>query len=119
MVFQDGGGYVDPLDDVRGAIVLDNLIEDGAIPPMIGIFVDPGVFPDIEDPRKRKNRNTEYDAFDSRYADFLVDEMLLAFENSRPSVTTPRRIRPSPWRPGGSAREAPRWSSGRRHPEPG
>lgn len=76
MVFQDGGGYLDPDDDVRGGIVLDNLIHSGAIPPMVGVFVDPGVFPEIDDPHERTNRNAEYDAFDSRYADFLLDEVL-------------------------------------------
>lgn len=76
MVFQDGGGYLDPDDDIRGAIVLDNLIDAGAIPPMVGLFVDPGVFPEVENPRERKNRNAEYDAFDSRYADFLIEEVL-------------------------------------------
>lgn len=77
MVFQDGGSFLDPDHDLRGAIVLDNLIAAGAVPPMVGIFVDPGVFPDVEDPRKRKHRNAEYDAFDSCYADFLIDEVLL------------------------------------------
>ncbi|NHN57190.1 esterase family protein [Calidifontibacter sp. DB0510] len=76
MVFQDGWWYLDPDASVRGAIVLDNLIHDGAIPPMVGVFVDPGVFPDRSDPTARKNRNAEYDAADSRYADFLVDEVL-------------------------------------------
>jgi enterochelin esterase-like enzyme len=76
MVFQDGGGFLDPDDDLRSAVVLDNLIAAEAIPAMVGIFVDPGVFPEIQDARKRKNRNAEYDAFDARYADFLVDEVL-------------------------------------------
>ncbi len=76
MVFQDGGGYLDPDDDVRGAIVLDNLIHAGAIPPTVGVFVDPGMFPDVGSLRERMNRNAEYDAFDSRYADFLIDEVL-------------------------------------------
>lgn len=76
MVFQDGGGYLDPDDEIRGAIVLDNLVAAGAIPPMVGLFVDPGVFPDVEEPRRRTNRNAEYDPCDSRYADFLVDEVL-------------------------------------------
>ncbi len=84
MVFQDGGGYLDPDDDIRGAIVLDNLVEAGAIPPMVGLFVDPGVFPGVESAQGRKNRNVEYDAFDARYADFLVDEVLpLAREHAR------------------------------------
>lgn len=40
------------------------------------VFVEPGVFPDVVDPDQRKNRNTEYDAFDDRYATFLLDEVL-------------------------------------------
>jgi enterochelin esterase-like enzyme len=62
MVFQDGWWYLDPEGEVRGAIVLDNLVHRGDIPVTIGVFVDPGIFPDAEDP---KNRNTEYDALES------------------------------------------------------
>jgi enterochelin esterase-like enzyme len=64
MVFQDGGGFLDPEDDLRATVVLDNLIAAGDIPPMVGVFVDPVA------------RNGEYDAFDSRYADRLADEVL-------------------------------------------
>jgi enterochelin esterase family protein len=39
----------------------------------IGVFVDPGVFPDASEP---KNRNAEYDAFDDRYATLLLREIL-------------------------------------------
>lgn len=64
MVFQDGAGFLDPGDDLRAGIVLDNLVAAGDVPPMVGVFVDPVA------------RNAEYDAFDSRYADLLVDEVL-------------------------------------------
>lgn len=73
MVFNDGWWYLDPDGDVRGAIVLDNLAGDGYLPPMVGVFVDPGTFPDAENP---KNRNHEYDADTSAYADFLTAEVL-------------------------------------------
>lgn len=73
MVFNDGWWYLDPDGDVRGGVVLDNLVHQGAIPPLIGVFVDPGIREDGE-----KNRNREYDAFDARYADFLVEEVLPA-----------------------------------------
>jgi len=76
VVFQDGWWYLDPDGDVRGGIVLDNLVHAGDLPPTIGVFVDPGLFPDVEDPDERKNRNAEYDAFDDRYATFLVEEVL-------------------------------------------
>ncbi|RNI23186.1 alpha/beta hydrolase [Flexivirga caeni] len=89
MIFQDGWWYLDPADGVRGAIVLDNLIHAGAIPPMIGVFVDPGVFPDIDDPRRRKNRNAEYDVFDGRYATFLLDEVLPRVHEIAPTIDNP------------------------------
>lgn len=75
MVFQDGWWYLDPELAVHAAEVLDNLTATGDIPPMVGVFVDPGVFADREDPVERKNRNREYDAFDSRYADFVESEV--------------------------------------------
>jgi len=43
MFFNDGWWYLDPAGDVRGAVVLDNLAASGELPPMIGVFVDPGV----------------------------------------------------------------------------
>ncbi|MEA5455649.1 alpha/beta hydrolase-fold protein [Sinomonas sp. JGH33] len=73
MVFQDGWWYLDPDGEVRAGIVLDNLVHSGEIPPMIGIFVDPGVFFGANQP---KNRNTEYDAFDNSYATFLATEII-------------------------------------------
>lgn len=76
MVFQDGDWYLDPGGEVRGGIVLDNLIARGDMPVTIGLFVDPGVFADIDDPRARKNRNVEYDAFDTRYVDLLLNEII-------------------------------------------
>lgn len=76
MVFQDGWWYLDPEGAVRGGIVLDNLIHQGDIPVTIGVFVDPGIYPDVADPDARKNRNAEYDAFDDRYATFLLTEIL-------------------------------------------
>lgn len=76
MVFNDGWWYLDPDGDIRGGIVLDNLVHAGEIPVTIGVFVDPGVFADREDPDARKNRNNEYDAFDDRYVSFLLDEVM-------------------------------------------
>lgn len=73
MVFQDGRLYLDPEGEVRGGIVLDNLIHHGHIPVTIGVFVDPGVMAGAENP---KNRNIEYDAFDDRYATFLLTEII-------------------------------------------
>lgn len=71
MIFNDGWWYLDPDGDVRAGIVLDNIAPE--LPPMVGIFVDPGMFPDAAEP---KNRNNEYDAGDGRYAGFLLNEVL-------------------------------------------
>lgn len=80
--FQDGGLYLDPDGPVRAGVVLDNLTASGVIPPTLGIFVDPGVFPQEH---HRKNRNAEYDAFDPSYANFLVEEVLpLAVHDALP-----------------------------------
>lgn len=76
VVFQDGWWYLDPAGQVRAGTVLDNLVASGALPPTLGVFVDPGVFADVEDPDERKNRNAEYDAFDDRYVTFLLEEVL-------------------------------------------
>jgi enterochelin esterase-like enzyme len=93
MVFQDGEGFLDPEDDLRTAVVLDNLIHRGDLPVTIGVFVDPGVFEDVEDPDQRKHRNAEYDAFDDRYVSFLLDEIL-------PEVTQRWSISEDPGRRG-------------------
>ncbi len=82
MVFQDGGGFLDPDDDLRAGIVLDNLVSSGAVPPMVGVFVDPG-----------EDRNAEYDADDGAYADLLVDAVL-------PLVAEHVRLSPDPARRG-------------------
>ena len=46
MIFQDGGGMI--REDGNGykvPVVLDNLIHKRDIPPMIAIFINPGVLP--------------------------------------------------------------------------
>lgn len=73
MVFLDGWWYLDPEGEVRGGVVLDNLIHQGDLPPTLGVFVDAGTH---DDPLRSKNRNVEYDAFDDRYVTFLLEEIL-------------------------------------------
>ncbi|AJT42230.1 alpha/beta hydrolase [Psychromicrobium lacuslunae] len=67
MIFQDGTLYQDPEGEVRGGIVLDNLIHQQQIPVMLGVFVDPG---------QPGNRNVEYDGDDDKYARFLLEEVI-------------------------------------------
>ena len=87
MFFNDGWWYLDPDGDVRGGTVLEHLAATRAIPPLIGVFIDPGV--SEEGGQAIKNRNVEYDAADSRYANFLIDEVL-------PLVRSRHRISENP-----------------------
>lgn len=76
LVVQDGWYYLDLNNQIRTAVVLDNLIHQGEIPVTIGVFVDPGEFPSEEDPVARRNRNLEYDTYSDAYARFLLEEIL-------------------------------------------
>jgi enterochelin esterase-like enzyme len=78
MVFQDGHTYVNPKGEFRVTTVFDNLIAAGDMPPVIGIFIDPGHKGDSkpEAPWKNNNRSFEYDTLSADYATFLIDEIL-------------------------------------------
>ena len=77
MIFQDGGGLVDPNGSWRVPIVFDNLIAKGDMPVTIGVFINPGVVPALAPgAQNRFDRSYEYDALGDRYARFLIDEIL-------------------------------------------
>ena len=82
VVVQDGWYYLDPDSEIRFAVVLDNLIHNGDIPVTIGVFVDPGEFPNERDPAERRNRNNEYDTYSDAYATFLLEEILPSLQSS-------------------------------------
>jgi hypothetical protein len=71
------------------------------------VFVDPGVFPDAEDPKKR---NTEYDAFDDRYVSLLLTEIIVVCCFPIPSAGRGGRTVARTW-PGVSVRWRPGHSS--------
>ena len=72
IVFQDGISYLKIIPTA-----FDNLIHKGDMPVTIGLFVNPGVVPELhENAQKRYNRSFEYDAADGRYARFLLEEMI-------------------------------------------
>ena len=74
LVLQDG---LRKADRWKLPIVLDNLIHQKAIPPMIGVFITPGVVPAPDkQSQPRFNRSFEYDAMGPRYATFLEREIL-------------------------------------------
>jgi enterochelin esterase-like enzyme len=72
MVFQDGLIY-------NAAVVFDNLIARRELPPLIGIFIKPGVVPAVDsNSLPRFNRSHEYDSVDDTYSKFLIAEFLPA-----------------------------------------
>jgi enterochelin esterase-like enzyme len=74
MVFQDGVIYQAP-------VVFDNLIAKQDIPPLVGIFIKPGVVPAANDKAlPRFNRSYEYDSVTPTYSQFLLDEFLPAIQ---------------------------------------
>ncbi|MBA3939566.1 MAG: esterase family protein [Planctomycetes bacterium] len=80
MVFQDGHAYLDEHGDFRAPIVFDNLIQQGAMPITIGIFLNPGQnggkLPEKPGWGGGNNRSFEYDTLSDQYARFLIDEIL-------------------------------------------
>jgi len=78
MVFQDGHTYVKEDGQFRVPVVLDNLIHKGELPPIVGIFINPGHNGDElpRDPWRANNRSFEYDTLSDQYARFLLEEML-------------------------------------------
>jgi enterochelin esterase-like enzyme len=77
MVFCDGAGFVKPDGQFRAPVVFDNLIAKGEMPVTIGVFIQPGVFPNADAKEKpRSNRSFEYDSLGDAYARFLLEEIL-------------------------------------------
>lgn len=91
MIFQDGHTYLNPTGEQRATVVFDNLIHEGAIPPVIGIFINPGHLGSElpKDPWKGSNRSVEYDTLSDAYARFLLEEILPEVAKTRTLSTDP------------------------------
>ena len=77
MIFLDGSQALG--DAMRVPVVFDNLIAKHDLPPMIAIFVDPGVLPAVSDAdQNRYNRIYEYDSLTPRFSEFLLNELIPA-----------------------------------------
>ena len=76
MVFQDGVHFYQDFVPT----VFDNLIAEGAMPPTVGIFLDPGIFADTT----ASNRSFEYDTLSDQYVRFLLEEILPEVSRERP-----------------------------------
>ena len=71
MVFLDG------LGSSNVPVVFDNLIARHDLPPLIGIFVEPGVLPALSaDAQSRYERIFEYDSVSDRFSHFLLEELI-------------------------------------------
>jgi enterochelin esterase-like enzyme len=99
MVFQDGHAYLKKDGDFKTTLVLDTLIAAGQLPPMVAVFIDPGVFtdtlPEATDwqvlKQFKSNRSVEYDTPDGTYARFLEQEILPAVAGRAPFTADPER----------------------------
>ena len=77
MIFLDGSQALG--NSMRVPVVFDNLIAKHDLPPMIAIFVDPGILPVVSDAdQNRYNRIYEYDSLTPRFSEFLLNELIPA-----------------------------------------
>jgi enterochelin esterase-like enzyme/sugar lactone lactonase YvrE len=76
MIFLDGNGFAG--NGFRIPVVLDNLIAKGELPPMVAIFIQPGVLaptrPDTQ--LARFSRDWEYDDVRPNFSRFLIEELI-------------------------------------------
>ncbi|HEY2048335.1 MAG TPA: alpha/beta hydrolase-fold protein [Caulobacteraceae bacterium] len=75
IVFNDGVGYLSRKGAVRAGQVIDTLVARGEIPPVVGIFVNPGSLRDDSEPDFDQRRR-EYDPLTPDYGRFLIEELL-------------------------------------------
>ena len=66
MVVQDGHAYLNALP-----VVLDNLVSEGRVPPVVAVLVDSG-----GGDAQGSQRGLEYDTLSGRYSDFIETEVL-------------------------------------------
>jgi enterochelin esterase family protein len=76
MIWQDGTRHADPNGSLRVPVVFDHLIHKGDMPPVIGVFIDPGRKPNQKPNDKAANRSFEYDSLGDAYSRFLLTEIL-------------------------------------------
>jgi enterochelin esterase family protein len=75
LVFQDGARYLGP--EANAATVIDNLVAQGALPPAVAVFVQPGAAgPGLPIYGGSDNRSVEYDSLGDTYVRFLLEDLL-------------------------------------------
>lgn len=73
---------------------IDSLIATGDIPPMIGVYLQPGIVYGPDGEVLRYNRSNEFDAPDGRFARFLETELLPAVRSLRTADGKEIALRP-------------------------
>ncbi|MCU1322612.1 MAG: putative esterase [Acidobacteriaceae bacterium] len=87
MIFLDGSGF---MNGQHAPVVLDNLIARHEVPPLIGVFIDPGVLPVVgETAQNRYERIFEYDSLSDRFSRFLLTELLPEVAKIHPLSANP------------------------------
>lgn len=74
--------------------VIDSLIAEGAVPPMVGVYLQPGTITAGEE--SYYNRSNEFDAIDPRMATFIETELLPAAKALLSSTGQPVRFSDDP-----------------------
>jgi len=103
VIFNDGGGFLNPAGQVRATLVLANMIAAGALDVTVAVFLSPGIrtghpdcaYDDPKDPTRATSddpqRSLEYDSVSDTYSRFLLEDVL-------PVVESEFRITPDPAR---------------------
>jgi len=77
MFFNDGDGYLWREGPVRATTVIDNLTATGDIPPVVAVFVNPGM-----NDQEPQQRSLEYDTVSSRFVEFIDSEIVPLVEST-------------------------------------
>jgi len=103
LVFNDGGGFLNPAGHIRATLVLANLIADGALDITIAVFLSPGIrqghpdcaYDDPKDPQRATSddpqRSLEYDTVSDTYSRFLLVDILPVLESEFRITQDPAR----------------------------
>ncbi len=75
--FNDGDGYLWRQGDIRATRVFDSMTAVEEIPPIVGVFVNPG-----ESPEHPDQRSIEYDTVSDRFIRFIDSEIVPLVEST-------------------------------------
>lgn len=92
MIFQDGHTYIAEDGPFRVPIVLDNLIHQGKLPPLVALFINPGHHGSTlpENGWAASNRSYEYDSLGEEYSRFLIEELIPEVEKTYTLANDPK-----------------------------